>query len=76
MESLSTLIDTSIDKALGQQPMPIAIEDESSFQMYESVVFTNSCGSSLDHGVLAVGYSTDSGTEVPSHSAEGEEGKV
>merc|ERR1712080_44130 len=48
--------------AVAQQPVSIAIEaDKSVFQLYASGVLTGRCGSSLDHGVLAVGYGTESG---------------
>ena len=43
--------------AVAQQPVSIAIEtDQYSFQLYSSGVFTVSCDTRLDHGVLAVGH--------------------
>jgi cathepsin L len=45
-------------------PVSVAIEaDQSSFQYYSSGVLTGTCGTSLDHGVLAVGFGTSSGTD-------------
>jgi len=56
--------DSAMMSALAQQTVAIAIEaDQSSFQLYKSGVFTGTCGTNLDHGVLAVGYGTDSGTD-------------
>jgi len=48
-------------KAVTQQPTPVAIEaDQACFQFYHSGVLDDpSCGTNLDHGVLAVGYDTD-----------------
>jgi len=45
---------------VAQQPVSIAIEaDKAVFQSYKSGVLSGLCGSSLDHGVLVVGYGTD-----------------
>ena len=50
--------------ALNQQPVAVAIEaDQSAFQLYTSGVITKGCGTSLDHGVLAVGYGTENGVD-------------
>lgn len=52
--------DESFMTILSKQPISIAIEaDQRDFQLYESGVFTGSCGVNLDHGVLAVGYGTE-----------------
>merc|ERR1711988_1179889 len=47
--------------AVAQQPVSIAIEaDKAIFQSYKAGVLTGMCGAQLDHGVLVVGYGTDS----------------
>jgi cathepsin L len=50
-------LGTSVD----MQPVSVAIEaDQAAFQGYTSGVISSGCGTSLDHGVLVVGYGTDS----------------
>jgi C1A family cysteine protease len=47
--------------AVTQQPVSIAIQaNQIAFQSYKSGVLTGRCGERLDHGVLLVGYGTDS----------------
>jgi len=51
--------DSALMTALAQQPVSIAIQaNQPAFQTYKSGVLTGSCGTNLDHGVLAVGYGT------------------
>ncbi|MEI7488553.1 MAG: C1 family peptidase [Chryseobacterium sp.] len=53
----------SLKAAVAQQPVAIAIEaDTKYFQSYSSGILTSSsCGTSLDHGVLTVGYGEENG---------------
>jgi len=52
--------DADLMTALQGGPVSVAIEaDQTSFQLYKSGVFSGECGTSLDHGVLAVGYGHD-----------------
>ncbi|XP_041005584.1 senescence-specific cysteine protease SAG39-like [Juglans microcarpa x Juglans regia] len=52
-------------KAVANQPVSVAIDaGGSDFQFYSSGIFTGECGTSLDHGVTAVGYGiTNDGTK-------------
>jgi cathepsin L len=50
-------LDSEMMSALNQGPVAVAIEaDQLDFQLYKSGVFTGTCGTNLDHGVLLVGY--------------------
>jgi C1A family cysteine protease len=56
--------DTDMMTAIYAQPVSIAVEaDQSSFQFYSGGVMTAACGTNLDHGVLAVGWGSLSGSD-------------
>ena len=52
-----------LKEAVSQGPVSVAIEaDTAAFQFYSGGVITgNACGTSLDHGVLVVGYGEEEG---------------
>jgi C1A family cysteine protease len=54
--------EDALKSAVAMTPVSVAIEaDQSVFQLYSSgVLDSTSCGTQLDHGVLVVGYGTDS----------------
>jgi len=56
--------EDQLKQAAAMQPVSVAIEaDQAAFQFYSGGVLTGDCGTTLDHGVLVVGYGTDSGTD-------------
>jgi len=56
--------ETQMLAAVSKGPVSVAIEaDQSGFQFYKTGVFSGTCGTNLDHGVLVVGYGTDSGSD-------------
>ncbi|GAA0141450.1 cysteine protease [Lithospermum erythrorhizon] len=56
--------EKALQKAVASQPVSVAIEAGGrDFQLYESGVFTGSCGTALDHGVNVVGYGTENGMD-------------
>ena len=52
-----------LQAAIAQGPVSVSIEaDKLVFQLYSGGIFTSTgCGTTLDHGVLAVGYGTENG---------------
>merc|ERR1711972_1054308 len=51
-----------LDAVSNVGPVSVAIEaDQLAFQLYFGGVITGNCGSTLDHGVLAVGYGKSKG---------------
>ncbi|XP_065020132.1 oryzain alpha chain-like [Musa acuminata AAA Group] len=56
--------EQSLQKAVANQPVSVAIEAGGrTFQLYDSGIFTGSCGTALDHGVTAVGYGSKNGQD-------------
>merc|ERR1712147_447030 len=56
--------DALLDAVANTGPVSVAIQaNQLAFQLYSKGVLTGRCGTNLDHGVLAVGYGTDSGTD-------------
>merc|ERR1712083_809512 len=55
----------ALKAALAKQPVSVAIQaNKPVFQLYkEGVITSERCGTKLDHGVLAVGYGVENGTE-------------
>eukprot|EP00892_Ulva_mutabilis_P008077 jgi/Ulvmu1/5641/UM231_0004.1 len=48
--------------AVANQPVSVAVQaNQRPFQLYGGGVLDGGCGSSIDHGVLVVGYGTDAG---------------
>merc|ERR1740121_2746529 len=59
-KDVKTDSEEALMEAVSKMPVSVAIEaDKSAFQLYKSGVLKGTCGSNLDHGVLAVGYGTD-----------------
>lgn len=49
--------ERALMKAVAKQPVSVAIEaDQRPFQLYVEGIFDEECGTTLDHGVLVVGY--------------------
>merc|ERR1719263_1454268 len=54
--------EKALMEAVATGPVSIAIQaNKGAFQFYKGGVLSTSCGTSLDHGVLLVGYGTENG---------------
>ncbi|KAJ6829957.1 oryzain alpha chain-like [Iris pallida] len=63
-EDLPENDEQALKKAVANQPVSVAIEAGGrDFQLYESGIFSGSCGLALDHGVAAVGYGSENGKD-------------
>jgi cathepsin L len=59
-EAVTPYSSSALETATAAGCVSIGIEaDQTAFQHYSSGVLTGSCGTSIDHGVLVVGYGTD-----------------
>lgn len=48
-------------KAVANQPVSVAVDGGGmTFQLYSGGILTGSCGTDLNHGIVAIGYGTDS----------------
>merc|ERR1712232_1213953 len=51
---------SALESALNSRPVAVGIQaDQSAFQFYSGGILTGTCGTNLDHSVLAVGYGSD-----------------
>jgi C1A family cysteine protease len=54
--------EDALKAAVASQPVAVAVDaSQMGFQFYRTGVFDGACGTELNHGVLAVGYGTESG---------------
>ena len=54
--------EEALAAAVTQQPVSVAVDADFHWQLYKGGIFTKVSGTSLDHGVLAVGFGTEDGT--------------
>ncbi|EAY93078.1 hypothetical protein OsI_14879 [Oryza sativa Indica Group] len=52
--------EAALMKAVANQPVSVAVDGgDMTFQFYSGGVMTGSCGTDLDHGIVAIGYGKD-----------------
>ena len=54
--------EAALAAAVAVQPVSVAVDADIYWQLYKGGIMTHTSGTSLDHGVLAVGYGTDNGS--------------
>ncbi|KAL3627330.1 Cysteine protease xcp1 [Castilleja foliolosa] len=62
-DSVAQNQEESFLKALAYQPLSVATKLGAKISSIIKGVFTGKCGTDLDHGVTAVGYGTDNGSD-------------
>jgi C1A family cysteine protease len=64
-KNVTPMSSNALKNAVLEGPVSIAVDASSTaFQFYASgVVTTSTCGTKLDHGILAVGYGTEDGND-------------
>lgn len=64
-EDVPTRSESALAQAVTKQPVSIAVDAEgSAWQLYHAgTIYSGNCGTTLDHGVLLVGYGTQDGTD-------------
>ncbi|KAL4568750.1 hypothetical protein LXL04_024365 [Taraxacum kok-saghyz] len=63
-EDVPPMNERALMKAVAHQPVSVGIEASGkAIQLYTEGVFTGSCGTSLDHGVVVVGYGSENGKD-------------
>jgi len=55
--------EANLQNAVNSGPVTVAIEANRDFQLYRGGIFSSTCGTRLNHGVLAVGYGTQNGIQ-------------
>jgi len=63
-KDVTTKSPSALQAAVAEGPVSVAIDAAGlAFQLYFGGIIKHFCGTSLDHGVLVVGYGTDKGTD-------------